>query len=955
MKQWVDSVFDTMTPDEKIGQLFMITVDPKASSHHQVIKNIKTQKIGGILFSGGSLSDEAESINLYQGASRIPLFISFDGEWGLAMRLKDDTPRFPKNIMLGAIRGEELIRQYGEEVGRECNELGVQINFAPVLDVNVNPDNPVINVRSFGENHRIVAGKGIAYAQGLESRKVLSVGKHFPGHGDTSKDSHLTLPQINHDRARLDSIEFYPFVKYIQAGMSGIMTGHLSIPALDGAAGLPTSLSARVVTGLLTDEFGFQGLKITDALVMKGVAGKRKSVCVDALLAGNDILLSPEKLLVEFTAVKKAVEAGTIEMKTIEEKCLKILCYKYITGLNKYKPVETKGLKERINSTHADWLNRKLNGEAVTLLKNDSAAIPLKQLGKRKIAVLSLGSEGRSEFQKTMALYDFFPSFHSASGEEKEELAAKLEAYDVVICAVHSAQNAGYASLLQSLAARKELHLCFFLSPYALPYYKQPIASAQSVVLAYEDTRYAQKAAAEVIMGGLPAKGRLPVSIAGMFAQGSGLTTQKVRLSYQHPEEVGMSQKVLNKIAAVVEEGIENRAFPGCQILVAKDGVVVYHRSFGSFDYAGTHPVQNTDIYDLASITKATATLSALMKLYDTGKINLKDPLSKYIPELKETDKKGITIKDALFHQSGLPAFYPFYQELIDTGTYKGPLYASKRNLIYRILYDKNTYMRTDFEFYPDRVSQAPKQGIQKQAAENFYVCNDFDKMVIQKIAGTGLLKNKNYLYSDLNFILLKEMIENITAQPLDAFVEKEFFSGLGAARTTFLPLRRWSRKIIAPTENDEFLRNQIVIGYPQDETAALMGGVSGHAGLFSNANDLAKLLQLFLDDGEYGGERYLSQATAQLFTRAGSPNSRRGLGFDKPDKDKKSKNVSEKAPAGTYGHTGYTGTCFWIDPENRLIYVFLSNRVYPSRTQTQLMNLNIRPRIQDIIYESLN
>ncbi|MDR0682329.1 MAG: serine hydrolase [Dysgonamonadaceae bacterium] len=955
MRHWADSIFDTMTLDEKIGQLFMITVDPSSSFHNQTIKNIDEQKIGGILFSGGDLKEEAESINLYRKVSRIPLFIAFDGEWGLAMRLKDDTPRFPKNMMIGAIQDNELIRLYGEEVGRECNELGVQINFAPVLDVNINPNNPVINIRSFGENRIAVAEKGIAYAQGLEKRNVISVGKHFPGHGDTSKDSHLTLPQIDHDRARLDTIELYPFLKFIQAGLSGIMTGHLSVPALDNKTGLPTSLSSKIVTNLLTNEMGFQGLKITDALVMKGVSGRKKSVCVEALLAGNDILLSPEKPLVEFAAVKKAVETGIISMKTIEEKCLKILYYKYITGLDKLKPIKIKGLKERINSTYADWLIQKLNEEAITLLKNDNAAIPLKQLGKKKIAVLSLGEEKSNEFQETMALYDNFSFFQLATDGNKSDLAAKLNTYDAIVCAVHTTKIQNYPSFLRSIAAQKELHLCFFISPYYLSAYKQNVASAKSVTLAYENTPYAQKAAAEVIMGGLPAKGKLPVSIAGTFVQGRGLTTQKTRLSYQHPMEVNMDQKTLNKIEAIVKEGIENQAFPGCQILIAKEGVVVYNKSFGYFDYAGTHPVQNTDIYDLASITKATATISAVMKLYDAGKIKLHDNLCKYIPELKNTNKKDITIKDALFHQSGLPAFYPFYQQLIDTNSYKGRLYSSKRDATYRILYDKNAYIRTDFKFYPNMVSQTPQKGIQKQVAERFFIRDDFDKTVIQKIAEIDLKKSKNYLYSDLNFILLKEMIENIAGQSLDRFLEKEFFAGLGSARTTFLPLRKWDRKIIAPAENDEFLRNQILIGYPQDEAAAVMGGISGNAGLFSNANDLAKLLQMFLNDGEYGDERYISRTTALIFTRTQSSDSHRGLGFDKPDKKKISGSVSEKAPPATYGHTGYTGTCFWIDPDNKLIYIFLSNRTYPSRTHTQLMTLNIRPRIQDIIYESLN
>ncbi|MDR0864306.1 MAG: serine hydrolase [Candidatus Symbiothrix sp.] len=953
MNQWVDSIFATMTPDEKIGQLFMIIADPRPSYHNRILNNINGQKVGGILFSQGTLKDQAESINLYQQNSRIPLFISFDGEWGLSMRL-EDTPRFPKNMMLGAIQNNDWIRLYGEEVGRECRELGVQINFAPVLDVNVNPANPVINARSFGENPEEVALKGIAYAQGLEQMQVISVGKHFPGHGDTSKDSHLTLPQIDHNRARLDSVELYPFVKYIRFGFAGIMTGHLLVPALDKTGDLPTSLSPRIVTDLLTNQLGFEGLKVTDALIMKGADGGKYSVCVASLLAGNDILLSPERPATEFAAVKKAIDTGILDRQLMEEKCRKILCYKYITGLRNRKPIAVKGLRDRINSSNADWLIQKLNAEAITLLKNESDLLPLKQLGTRKIAVVSFGDGKDNEFQKTMALYDHFDFFQLSTEADAGSLFTQLKKYDVVVCAVHSNKVNNYTAL-QSLATQKEVHLCFFISPYHLKKYPQIIASAQSVTLGYENTKYAQKAAAEIIMGGLPAKGKLPVTIAGLFNYGTGLATQKVRLSYQHPREAGMSQNTLNKIAAVVNEGIEKQAFPGCQVLVAKNGVVVYNRSFGYFDYARTHPVQNTDIYDLASVTKAAATLPAVMKLYDTGKLSLQDPVSKYVPELKKTDKESITITNALFHQTGLPSFYPFYQLLIDSASYTGSLYSGKRTFTHRILFDKNTYIRTDFEFLPEIVSQTPKKGISKQVAEKFYVTDDINKRVVQQVAEVKLRKNSNYLYSDLNFILLKEAVENISGLPLDIFAEKEFFANLGAATTTFLPLKKFDRKIIAPTENDEFLRNQILIGYPHDEVAAILGGVSGNAGLFSNANDLAKLLQLFLNNGEYGGERYFSQATTKTFTQTKSPDSRRGLGFDKPEKDKASGNTGEKAPASVYGHTGYTGTCFWVDPDNQLIYIFLSNRVYPSRTYTQLMALNIRPRIQDIIYESMN
>jgi beta-glucosidase-like glycosyl hydrolase/CubicO group peptidase (beta-lactamase class C family) len=953
MNQWADSIFNTMTPDEKIGQLFMIVANPNSSYYKQVINNIKEQKIGGILFSKGNLNEEAESINLYQANSRIPLLVSFDGEWGLAMRL-EDTPRFPKNMMLGAVQDNEWLRLYGEEVGRECKELGVHINFAPVLDVNINPNNPVINNRSFGENPRLVAEKGIAYAQGLENARIISVAKHFPGHGDTETDSHLTLPRINHNRARLDSIELYPFVKFIQAGLAGVMAGHLSVPALDNTGGLPTSLSGKIITDLLSNELGFDGLKFTDALVMKGASGGNYSACVESLLAGNDILLSPEKLTTEFASVKRAVETGIIDPRIIEEKCLKILRYKYIAGLNNYKPVEVRGLISRINSNYADWLVQKLNAEAVTLLKNNQDLLPIKQMGNRKIAVVSLGENSSNDFQQTMALYNDFDFFSLAADANPETLFSQLKDYDVIVCAIHSAKVKDYATL-RSLATYKEVHLCFFIMPYQLSRYKQIISSASSVTLGYENTEYAQKATAEIIMGGLPAKGKLPVTVAGMFKYGTGLATQPVRLYYQYPMEVGMSQKTLEQIDAIAKEGIENKAFPGCQVLVAKEGVVVYNKSFGYFDYAQTHPVQNTDIYDLASLTKATATVSAVMKLYDEGKFRLQDKLSRYIPELKNTDKEEITVQDALFHQTGLPSFFPFYQLLINPDSYSGSLYSNKRSLVYRTLYDKNVYMRTDFEFLPDLVSRTPRKGIRKQVAEHFYVKDDFDRMIMQKITEIELRKTNNYRYSDLNFILLNKLIENISKQLLNIFLDKEIFTNLGAAKTTFLPLRKFDRICIAPTENDEFLRNQILVGYPHDEVAALMGGVSGNAGLFSNANDLAKLLQMFLNNGEYGGERYISEATMRTFTQTKSPNSRRGLGFDKPDKENETGSTSELAPASTFGHTGFTGTCFWIDPDNKLIYIFLSNRIYPSRTYTKLMDLNIRPRIQNIIYESLN
>ena len=957
MNQCVDSVFHTMTWDERIGQLIVLKAEPSASYREYVLKSIKEYKIGGILFSGGALSDQAENTNVYQKASRIPLWITFDGEWGLSMRLKD-TPRFPKNMMLGAIANNDLIRLYGEEMGRECRELGIQINFAPVLDINNNPYNPVIGTRSFGENRQEVSEKGIAYAKGLESQKIISVGKHFPGHGDTSEDSHKTLPIINHSRTHLDEVELYPFMRFIQEGFAGIMVGHLSVPTLDDSSELAASLSPKIITGLLKDELKFTGLSFTDALEMKGAASQTGNACVSALLAGNDILLCPAHIASDFAAIKKSVESGIIKRSDIEEACKKILQYKYITGLNQYKPIEMKELSQRICTDYTDWLIQKLNNEAVTLLKNNNNLIPIQGIDKNKTAVLSIGANEDLIFWQRLALYgkfDFFQLTRNAAASEIERIFKQLKDFPRIIVGIH-AERMNDLPALQSLAKEKEAHLCFFTAPYTLRKYARSIALAQSVTLAYENTPGAQNAAAEILSGGIPAKGKLPVTIPGLFDCGAGLETDKVRLSYQMPHEVNMDSNVLKKIAFIVDEGIKNQAFPGCQIVIAKDGVVVYNQSFGSFDYANTHPVQNSDVYDLASMTKSLATVPAIMKLTDMKKIALSDKISRFVPKLKNTDKQDLTIRNALFHETGLPAFLPFYRLLIDENSYDGPLFSKRRDFTFRIRYDTNVYMRTDFKFDSDKVSKTPKPGISKQVAEKFYIEDNFQQEVLNKIIETQLNKKKGYLYSDLNFILLKEVVENCTSKPLNEYLETNFYSRLGAYSTCFLPLQKIDKQSIAPTENDEFLRNQILIGYPHDEIAAFLGGVSGNAGLFSNANDLAKILQMFLNFGEYGGEQYLSRETVQTFVQAKSSGSRRGLGFDKPDFLRPENSpTGVSAPASTYGHTGFTGTCFWVDPDNQLIYIFLSNRVYPSRTYKQLMEMKIRPQIQDIIYEALN
>ena len=957
MNHWVDSVFQTMNEDEKIGQLFMIVANPTLDAGNmQTLEGyVKNIRIGGILFHRGDAVTQADVTNRLQKSSRVPLFIALDGEWGLSMRL-DGTTRFPKNMMLGAIENTCLIEEYGKEVGRQCKEMGIHINFAPVIDVNSNVNNPVIGIRSFGEDPKMVAERGIAYARGLEGAGILSVAKHFPGHGDTSEDSHDVLPVVRRSLASFDSVELLPFRRYITERFSGIMTAHIHVPALDKVQ-QAASVSKNVVTDLLKRDMGFTGLCFTDALVMKGATtGGISSPAVAALLAGNDVALAPASLTRELEAVKAAINSGILSREATDAKCKKLLQYKYIAGLHRYQPVDLKGLSERLNTSHAAWLAAKLNEEAITVLKNEDDCIPLRQLDQKKTAILTIGEPFGDEFQKTLNNYDALTRFQintDTNENEIQRIARELEQYDVIICAVYTARISEHP-ILRQLAAKKEFIYTFFTLPYFCRSYSASIQRAKTVIMAYEGTPLAQEYAAQVIYGGTAAKGKLAVTIPGMYFAGTGVYTRKTRLGYHLPEEVGVDASRLHEIGAIVQEGLDQQAYPGCQVLVAKDGMVIYNQSFGYEDYQKKKEITASSVYDLASLTKATGTLLAVMKAYDDRTINLNAPLSLYLPTFQGTNKSDLKIEELLYHQTGLPAVINFYQQAIDKDSYSGSLYSSTSSTTHSVLYDQRTYVRTDFRFLPDIISNERKTGFTTEAGRHFFIHDSFKDSIISGIKDARLGTRGRYLYSCINFILLKMIVEKQTGQPIDQFLSDSFFNRLGARRMTYNPLKKIDTMEIVPTEDDRFIRRQLLRGYVHDEAAAFQGGVSGNAGLFSNANDLAKVLQLYLTHGNYGGESYLSESTCKLFTESKSPVSRRGLGFDKPDTgNARSSPCAESTPGSVFGHTGYTGGCFWIDPENKLIYIFLSNRLYPSRTNTKLFTLNIRTRVQSVIYNA--
>lgn len=957
-RHWVDSVMNKLSFKEKVGQLFIYTIAPVDTKRNLELlrEAVDTYKVGGLLFSGGKMQTQVDLTNRAQKQAKVPVMITFDGEWGLAMRLRG-TPVFPRNMVLGCIRDNQLIYEYGREVARQCRQIGVQVNFAPVADVNINPKNPVINTRSFGEDPVQVADKVIAYAYGLEGGGVLSVCKHFPGHGDTDVDSHKALPVLPFTRERLDSVELYPFKKAIRAGLGGMMVGHLQVPAIEPIGGLPSSLSRNVVYDLLTDELAFKGLIFTDALAMKGVSGNG-NVSLQALKAGNDMVLAPRNLKDEIPAVLEAVEKGELSKEDIENKCRKVLTYKYVLGLKKKPFVQLSGLEQRVNSPQARDLIRRLNQAAITVLNNKNHILPLHADKAQRIALLEVGKPGETEtLAKQMSRYASLSRFRlrpNQTEEENRRLRDSLATYKRIVIAVSEQRLAPYHPFFAKFAPESPAIYLFFTPGKMMLQIHRAVSDASAVVLGHSHNSDVQRQTADILFAKATADGRLSASLGGLFPTGAGVTITPESPSHFIPEEYGLSSALLKKIDTIALDGIQQGAYPGCQVVVLKNGHIMFDKAFGTYAGKGSPRVESTDIYDLASLSKTTGTLLAVMKLYDKGRFNLTDKISDYLPFLQRTDKKDITIREILYHQSGLPPWLPFYQEAIDKDSYDGRLFSARKDAQHPVRIGTATWANPKFKFKSEYISPVKTGDYTVQICDSLWLNRSFRKVIEEKIVETPL-KQKRYVYSDIGFILLGMLVEQLAGMPMEAYLQREFYGPMGLERTGYLPLRRFAKSEIVPSNKDRFLRKETLQGFVHDEASAFFGGLAGNAGLFSTAREVAHIYQMLLNGGEIDGKRYLSKETCQLFTTEVSKISRRGLGFDKPDmQDSKKGNCASIAPAGVYGHTGFTGTCAWVDPENELVYVFLSNRIYPDVTNRKLNQLHIRERIQEAIYGAM-
>ncbi|NOZ45705.1 MAG: serine hydrolase [Chlorobi bacterium] len=938
---WVDSVFNSLTLDEKIGQLFMVaTYSNKDSSHIKYItKLIKEDKIGGLIFFEGNPYKQAVLTNYYQTVSKTPLMIAIDAEWGLAMRL-DSTVKYPKQLMLGAIQDNELIYNMSEHIAKQMRRLGVHINFAPDIDINNNPDNPVINFRSFGENRNNVSQKGIAYMQGLQDNNILAVGKHFPGHGDTKFDSHKTLPTINHTRQHLFDNELYPFQQLINNGLGGIMVAHLFVPAFDSTIDRASTLSKVIVTDLLKKQMAFKGLVFTDALNMRGVRNyyTPDEINILAIKAGNNVLVFPDNVGNAIKNIKTAIEKGEIPLSKIETSCKKILMAKRWFGLNQYQPVKLKGLNSDLNSSDAKKTNIELVESAITLLNNKNRIIPLQQLDTLKIASVAIGNGKIKTFQTYLNKYTYVKKLalnKHATKKEIDSLHKKLKNFNLIIVSIHNTSQSPSGKygitkteveFVTKLAIHKNVILDVFANPYSLNSFKT--SNLSSVILSYEDSRLSQALSAQLIFGGIKALGKLPVSL-NKFNINSGIVIDStIRLKYTIPEDLCIEPNLLIKVDSLAENAITNKATPGCQILCAKDGKVFYEKSFGYYTYDSINKVRNNNIYDLASITKVAATTLLLMKMYDEQKLLPNDLLSEHICALDTTNKKKMKLDDILRHQASLKAWMPFY-----------------RSTIVNSLPDSAIYSRIKSDDYSIQV------------ADSLYITKDYSESLFDSIFASPLRDTNDYKYSDLGFFMFKKMIQNEEHTKLNLFVDSVFYKPLGLKTMGFLPLKRNKKGNIVPTEWDTVFRKQLLQGYVHDQGAAMLGGVGGHAGLFSDANDLAIIMQMLMNYGRYGGKQFINAETVKLFTTtsANNPNNRRALGFDKPEMD-----YSKEGPTcqcvsdRSFGHTGFTGTIAWADPVTKIVYIFLSNRVYPNQNNAKLVEMNVRTNIQQAFYDAI-
>lgn len=956
---FIDSIIQSMDVADMAAQTMILRSKAIPSPDYivEMRQLLGNRPFGGICFFAGETPDMLTLQQVYKKASRLPLFITIDGEFGPGMRMTD-IRKFPRQQTLGAISNDSLVYLTGQAIGRQCRILGLQWNYLPVADVNNNPLNPVINTRSFGEDPRRVAHLAGLYLKGLQSQGIMGSAKHFPGHGDTRTDSHEALPFINLDRKTLDSIHLLPFKSLIAQGVESVMVAHLNLPAYD-SSGLPSSLSPRIVTGLLRNELQYKGLIVTDGLEMQGVRKALQlipgyedwgegSIEVQALIAGCDVLLLPVDPEAAVKAVVLAVEKGKLSRQRLEDACRRILYYKFYPSIvrdyARYPEPATMHnlplfIEDSVNSLSSKMLQQSLYDQSVTVLDNMGQILPLSRWSMPKKIALHIGYGKPDAFSRSLSSFDpetehvYLSRNFNPAQTITPRFLSRFSDKDLIIVSITNtnylpARDYGISPQTLSLVNRLQetgipMVLCVFAPPYSLlPFYDMPCIRA--VVCGYQEVEESQNSCARILYGALASQGKLPVSVAAYWPAGFGIRTQRQILDRRRPEDVGIDSRKLQRIDSLAHSGIEAGAYPGCQILVAKKGAIIYDKCFGHETYEeGAAEVKPNSLYDLASLTKVLATTLSYMRLYDNGCYRLDQKIRDFIPRLSQTDKRNITFRQLLSHQSGLKAFIPYFDaDLQNDG--------------------KALLAREYSDDYP------------LQIGEKLYLQRTYAREIRKRIDESPVNSRRPYVYSDLGFYYLNEALQKMTDTTLDGFANTEFYRFLGLKNLCFNPLEHFPSYRIMPTENDTRFRQRQIRGFVHDPLAALCGGVAGSAGLFGNSHDVAVIGQMLLQCGYYGGIQFFDSATVKLFTSSGfsQADNRRGGGFDKPALHKgEASPACASASPSSFGHSGFTGTYLWVDPEEELVYVFLSNRVYPDASNNKLVSMGIRTAIMETLY----
>jgi beta-glucosidase-like glycosyl hydrolase/CubicO group peptidase (beta-lactamase class C family) len=920
---WVEKTLTRMTLREKLGQMFFYhlaanfkTNDDPAWQNIETL--VKTHHLGGIHLWRGEPYATAYLTNRLQALAKFPLLFTADLEYGVARFGGTD---FPPNMAIGATGDPQIAYRMGLYTAREARRLGIHLTFAPVVDVNNNPLNPIINVRSFGEDPEMVARFAEAFIRGCQEGGLLTTAKHFPGHGDTAEDSHIELPYVPADSARLEQVELVPFRRAIAAGVDFIMTAHLNVRGVEMNPYDPATISPEMMTGLLRQQLKFDGVLITDSMRMWAMSRRYTDAfaTVQAVKAGVDVILLQENIPAMMVELEKRVHAGEIPLLQIDQSVRRILRAKAKIGLHRQRFVSLDSLAIHLATSEAKETAAVAAARAITLLKNDNNVLPLSPADTSRVVVIQLWDENRvsnnTPFSRELAGYlpkmeNYFvtPNFEH---NEVQEILQCVRGARVQIWPAYTPLRAWkghiglpekFQPLLDSLTAT---NVPVAVVSFGNPYIFSQVQNAAAYLATFGTNEVLEMAAARALVGAAEISGKLPISIPGYFERGFGLsvpaknvqplpppTAPALSLRVGFPEEANMSAAQLDSVRHLMQTAVRDSVFPGAVLLVARKGLIVMHEAFGRFGYGDfDRPMPLNAIFDLASVTKVVATTTTCMLLYERGLLNLDAPVQAYLPEFTGPEKEKVTVRHLLTHSSGLVAYRRYFAENYPTG-----------EMIKIILNEQ---------------LEAPP--------------------------------GSKTVYSDLGIILLGKIIEKISSRTLDVFCREEIFVSLNMSETFYNPPSSFLSRIV-PTEFDTW-RGRMIHGQVHDENAFALGGVSGHAGLFSTARDLATFLQMLLNDGVYEKVRLLKPETVAMFTARQNlvPGSSRALGWDTADGTNSAGHLMSPR---AFGHTGFTGTSVWVDPENNLFVILLSNRVHPTRNNRRL--IDFRAKLHDAVMRAI-